>query len=127
MYTSWGNLTLKETWQMLKFWEGIITEDKATAHRLEVIKELKKAIRDYNNRSTDRRCVKGDWDGYIMLIEFPDYIETKEDAEEHFHECEELRYHWSPYDCTGQHFTSWYKLFKRNGRWMCYHSIGVDV
>ena len=33
----------------------------------------------------------------------------------------------SMYDCTGQAFTNWYKIFKRRGQFWAYHSVVFDV
>lgn len=90
----------------------------------EMLKDIKRQIRDYNKRESDRRlvCSYG-IDGYIELIELPDV----EDPVEYFEECEYLHYIPSQYDCTGQRFTEWYKIFKRNGKTMAYHCVGVDV
>lgn len=88
---------------------------------------IKRANREYTHRESDRRMIKVDMDGCILLIECPDWVETRMDAEEWFYSEEERTYIPSPYDCTGQQFTCWYKLFKRNGKWMCYHDIGIDV
>lgn len=66
-------------------------------------------------------------DGYIELIQLPEKIKEKEDADEWFLCNEYLEYIPSAYDCTGQKFTDWYKLVNRNGRWWVYHSILVDV
>ena len=96
-----------------------------------LIQQAKEEIRKRNKEAsaTDRRMIHEYeyGDGYILRIECPDYVHTKEDAEEWFHEDEEIEYHWSPYDCTGQSFTSWYKLFNVNGKWICYHSVSIDV
>ena len=95
-----------------------------------MIIEYKRAIRDFYKRQNakDRRCIDDDPYGYYtMLIEAPEHVVTRPDAEEWFHECEEMQYIPSQYDCTGQHFTLWYKLVKRRGRWYCYHRVGVDI
>lgn len=89
---------------------------------------LKRAIREYTNRPTGGvRIVKDDGiDGYIELREMPRF-DSLEEADEWFKNCYYLEYQPSPYDCTGQRFTVWYKLFQRRGRWWAYHSVGVDV
>ncbi|MBQ3552483.1 MAG: hypothetical protein IJA35_04945 [Clostridia bacterium] len=33
----------------------------------------------------------------------------------------------SMYDCTGQIFTTWYKIFKRHGQFWVYHATAMDV
>lgn len=95
-----------------------------------MIIEYKRAIRDFYKRQNarDRRCIDDDPYGYYtMLIEAPEWVATHDDAEEWFHECEEMHYIPSQYDCTGQHFTIRYKLVKRRGRWYCYHRVGIDI
>lgn len=90
--------------------------------------QVKRSIRDYFKRQkTDHWIIKGDYDGALLLIEFPEDIKTESDAEEYFLHNEYLSCRPSQYDCTGDKFTAWYKLFKRRGKWMCYHSIGIDV
>lgn len=99
--------------------------------RDEMIIEYKRAIRAFYKRQEqkDRRCVYEDpaYGYYTMLIEFPDWIHSREVAEEWFHGEEEMHCAPSMYDCTGQHFTIRYKLVERRGRWYCYHHIGIDI
>ena len=66
-------------------------------------------------------------DGFIELVEMPGHIRTESEAERFFKDHLYLHYHPRDYDCTGQSFTGWYKLFKRNGKWFAYHSVNVDV
>lgn len=66
-------------------------------------------------------------DGYIEMIEFPEIFDSHDDADEFFRDFLYREYHPSAYDCTGQAFTNWYKLFFRRGRWCAYHSIAFDV
>lgn len=99
---------------------------KPNSDRLpELKREIRRYLREHND--SDRRLVKGDWDSYVLLITLPDFIATAEDADEWFMDREYIERYYTYYDCTGKPFTSWYKLFKRNGRWMAYHSVGVDV
>ena len=98
--------------------------------------KIKKEIRDYyKEREKDRKewFIKDDWiDGSIVLVELPseinsvkiDYFEL---AEEYFKAYEYRECRPSMYDCTGQVFTSWYKIIKRNNKFYAYHSIGFDV
>lgn len=104
--------------------------DKDVTSVLDKIVEKKREIRKYHKSTEkkDRHLVKDKGiDGYIELIELPDYIESREEAKEYFESEEELRCLPSAYDCTGQLFTGWYKIFKRRGKWMAYHSICCDV
>lgn len=94
----------------------------------EKIAEQKREIRKFYKRGNDRRLVKDNGiDGYVLLIELPETLENKRDAEEYFEKNEEICAVPSMYDCTGQAFTSWFKVFKRRDRFMAYHSICFDV
>ena len=89
--------------------------------------ELKRDIRRFH-KDGERKGWKGTlvkdygMDGYITLYELPDV----EDPVEYFKENEEIHYRPSMYDCTGQAFTGWYKIFKRHGKNMVYHRICFD-
>ena len=99
------------------------------------VNKIKKEIRDYYKREKDRK----EWfikdygiDGGIVLIELPSEInsvkiDSFELAEEYFKAYEYRRYRPSMYDCTGQSFTIWYKIIKRNNKFYAYHHIGFDV
>lgn len=89
---------------------------------------LKCTIRAYTNRAGEpRRIVKDDGaDGYIELIEMPAF-EDAPAAEEFFNDRYFMESPHSAYDCTGQCFTSWYKLFERRGHWWAYHRVCVDI
>ena len=92
------------------------------------IQELKRELREYSHRKSDRKYfAESDYGYYKLLIELPEYIKTYEDADEYFKEEEYMTCRPSQYDCTGQHFTLRYKIFKRNGRFMAYHECGIDV
>jgi hypothetical protein len=87
--------------------------------------ELKRSIRAYQHdtEANKRTLVKDEgMDGYIELFEMPDVS----DAEGWFNDVERLEYVPSQYDCTGQAFTIWHKIFRRNGKLMCYHRVGYD-
>lgn len=90
-------------------------------------KNLKKSIRDYNKRTSDRHVIKQDFDYSVWVIDLPEEITSKEAAEDYFKEHEYIERYYTYYDCTGRPFTSWYRVFERNGRWIAYHSIGIDV
>lgn len=97
-------------------------------NRNENIIDLKRTIREYAHRKSDRKYfAESDYGYYKLLIELPEYIKTYEDADEYFKEEEFMTCRPSQYDCTGQHFTLRYKIFKRNGRFMAYHECGMDV
>ena len=98
------------------------------------IKKIKKEIRDYLKEEDKRkeRFIRDDGiDGSIVLIELPSEInsvkiDSFELAEEYFKAYEYRTYRPSMYDCTGQVFTSWYKIIKRNNKFYVYHCISFD-
>lgn len=92
------------------------------------IRELKENIRSYLHRPIRGGAVVKDYgDGSaIILQELPETIQTPEEADEYFRENLYMECRPSMYDCTGQLFTHWYKIFRRRGRFMVYHSVGCD-
>ena len=50
-----------------------------------------------------------------------------DDAETEFRCNHRREYVPSPYDCTGQAFTEWHRIFRINGKYVLYHSVGFDV
>lgn len=99
------------------------------------INKIKKEIRDYYKMEDEHkeRLIKDNgMDGYIVLIELPSEInsvkiDSFELADEYFKAYEYRRCRPSMYDCTGQSFTNWYKIIKRNNKFYAYHSIGFDM
>lgn len=131
-----GYEILRDTIKLLK--EKNVDSDRIMNH----VVELKRNIRQYANRNVnsfnigngvmcERRIVKDNGiDGFVELISFPeafDTIDGEDGAEEFFKTFFEIHARPSMYDCTGQAFTSWYKLFERNGRIYAYHCVGFDV
>lgn len=116
-----------------------------TEGRRERVIELKRNLRQYAHRDTHtvdvgmgflckRRIISDDYDGYIELVSIPEVFDTLDDdadgnpgARTFFKEFLEIHARPSMYDCTGQAFTCWYKLFKRRGQFWVYHSVGLDV
>lgn len=98
--------------------------------------EIKKEIRDYYKEREEERkewLIKDDGiDGGIVLFELPSEInsikiDSFELAEEYFKAYEYRKCRPSMYDCTGDSYTSWYKIIKRNNKFYAYHYIGFDV
>ena len=122
---------LKVAYEELAFWkkESGLRNNPFINER--IIKKLKEGIRDYFKRSNQNtvNLVKWDSDGDCMIIreDLPGKIRMKEAAEDWFlyHKYREATP--SPYDCTGQLFTAWYKIFKRNEKYVVYHCICRDV
>ena len=118
---------LKIAYEILNVYKEIPVCEKSE-NLMKRIAEQKREIRRFHKKSTDRRIVK-DYgiDGYVLLIELPEKLENVQEAEEYFEECETISAAPSMFDCTGQAFTSWFKVFRRRGRFFAYHSIGFDV
>ncbi len=91
--------------------------------------DLKREMRAFFHRPvSERRIIQDDGiDGYTGLLPLPEYIETMDEAVSYFEDYEYRHYYPSAYDCTGQAFTSWYKIFVRGGRFWAYHRVSVDV
>lgn len=103
--------------------EGAVSKEKVE----EVKNRYKKAIREYHKTKHsywDEVTIIKDYgiDGWIELRELPDV----DNPDEYFMDNYYFYYKPSIYDCTGQKFTSWYKIFKRNGKNMVYHRVAID-
>ena len=98
---------------------------------LEHIIRLKRDIRQYHKMMENQNPVvalNADYDGAVLLYELDVPSDwTEEDVTEWFEENEVRHCIPSQYDCTGQEFTCWFKVFKRNDKWMTYHSVAIDV
>ena len=80
-------------------------------------------------RFQNGHCVKdfGDGSAIVLLPIMGTHFDTSlDEAIRIFEDNYEMRCANSPYDCTGQMFTVWYKLVKRQGMWYAYHYIGRD-
>lgn len=115
-----------------RIWEYLVRESSnrpMSAERKERHDEIKRALRRFYHRDrSGRRLVSSnDIDSYTLLVTCPEWVKTEEDAEEWFEEEERMECIPSLYDCTGQHFSCGHKVFQRNGKWMCYHHIAVDI
>lgn len=104
-------------------------EHKASRDILVV--NIKREIRAYTHRpAEDSRIVEErGCDGYIELVQLPDELDKahKEIAADWFRTNRYLESYPTPYDCSGQKFTNWFKLFRRRGHWFAYHSVSIDV
>ena len=89
---------------------------------------IKKAIREYRDRPADSgRVVSSDFDSMVVVIQLPKHLQTAEAADAYFMDHYYREAYPSMYDCTGQIFTTWYKIFKRRGLFWAYHSTAMDV
>ena len=92
-------------------------------------KELIVALKQYvrkctNNEESLRVTVRDDGDTYL----YKEVLESDnmKDAENEFQYYHKRTYVDRGYDCTGQWFTSWHKIFRINGNYVLYHSIACD-
>lgn len=91
---------------------------------------LKRNLRQYAHRELgfERQIVRDyGMDGFISLERLPDDIKDLEEARQFFDEFMTYTYIPSAYDCTGQWFTTWFKVFERRGHFYAYHRVCVDV
>lgn len=99
---------------------------------------LKRELRKWAHRETavdvgmgfmvERHLVKDDGiDGYVELVSIPSVFDTAQVADEFFKDFLYMSCRPSMFDCTGQAFTSWYKLFERRGQFYAYHRVSFDV
>ena len=128
----------KRGYEFLNFLNELVKTGESTGAINDLILETKRGLRAYANRDTtvdvgmgfmvERRVVKDDGiDGFVELVSIPEVFDTEADAEEFFKDFLEIHARPSMFDCTGQAFTSWYKLFKRAGQFWAYHRVGFDV
>lgn len=117
-------------YELIKLVEERFNEpDGKTLARKERIDNLKRELRKWSHRKPEERRIVKDYgiDGFVELRPLDYDFDSTEEAEEYFREYLFLRCRPSMYDCTGQWFTEWFKVFKRHDRWWVYHSIGIDV
>ena len=100
----------------------------------ERLADMKRELRAYNKRRDAKLSERGTIvrefgiDGFIVKFPLPARLTSFEAADEYFMETEYMECRPSMYDCTGQLFTSWYKIFRKpDGRFWCYHHISRDV
>ena len=104
-------------------------EHKASRDILVV--NIKREIRAYTHRPPEDSHIVEErgCDGYIELVQLPDELDKahEEIAADWFRANRYLEFYPTPYDCSGQKFTNWFKLFRRRGHWFAYHSVSIDV
>lgn len=121
------------TYSDLHFYEWMLCEGIQPKSSREAVEnriiEMKRYIRKHNRPDDSGRVIVKDdgIDGYIVKFPFPESIKTREDAVEYFEEYERIHFYPTPWDCSGQAFTGWYKIFKKpDGRFWAYHAIRID-
>ena len=121
------------TYSDLHFYEWMLHELKKQPNsKPEIVEakiiDMKRQLRANSKRTDEHQTVRDDGiDGFIAKFPLPEHIQTRSEAIEYFHENEYIPMIPSAFDCTGQRFTAWYKVFqKSDGRFWAYHSIGFD-
>ena len=121
------------TYSDLHFYEQMLSKlKKLTGSKPEIIAakivDMKRKLRANSKRVDDCQTVYDNgFDVFIAKFPLPEYIETRQDADEYFREYEYIHMAPSAYDCTGQRFTAWYKIFQKpDGRFWAYHCIELD-
>lgn len=110
--------------QYLRHLQTYVHGIKNTEH----FKQLKRAIRKYENNPIDeKRVIDESFDAVTLVYPLPDFLDSFDEADEYFRTDEFIEAPCCAWDCTGKQFTAWYKIFKRAGRFWCYHRICVDV
>lgn len=102
-------------------------ENKAASQ--EFIIQKKREVREFLNRKTSAEKIvhSSDYGYWVELAELPEDITDMETAEEYFNCYMRREYVPSQYDCTGQIFTRWHKVFIRRGRYHVYHGLAMDI
>lgn len=108
----------------------ILTELKDVKDVPEAFVALKRRIRKLNKEAVDyldgNRIIKEyGIDGYVYREVLK--ATSMEKAEDEFEDYHRRTYIPSIYDCTGQAFTEWHKIFVIRGKYVLYHSVGFDV
>ena len=121
-------MTLKDRYIAIRFMEQAIKDAPAGTgeHVVEYLAEKKREVRKLSRRP-GRRIFHATWDAFTEIVPLPEWISSREEAEEYIHDEIRIPYVYGPYDCTGQLFTYWTHAAYLGGRWVCYHRITADV
>ena len=92
------------------------------------IKHIKRTVREYRDRPRSQaQIVENLGDYMVVVLPLPATLKGKDDADAYFLNNYYQEAYPSAYDCTGQIFTSWYKIFERRGQFWAYHATAMDV
>jgi hypothetical protein len=135
MFKPTDNESLRSAYEFLRLCENTNKEFHNDSMD-EYIKEMKREIRQYTHKANgartidgytiESRLIKSDWESYIELIKLPDTVKNDLDAEWFFDSLLKIEYKYRDYDCTGQLFTAWWKVFKKGERFYVYHAVDCD-
>lgn len=123
--------SLRAAYSFVRTLREVTVPVENVARRDRHIADVKREIRGFTHRAASHSHIVEErgCDGYIELVQLPEELDTanKVDAAEWFRANRYLEYFPTPYDCSGQKFTNWFKLFRRQGHWFAYHSVSLDV
>ena len=125
-----NNQDLRFAYEMLRLLSDKTVKVDNPEKLAQCVVDTKRAVRQYTRREVDydRRIIKDDgMGGYVALERLPADIRDEDEANFFFEQFMSCKYRPSPYDCTGQAMTNWFKVFPRNGRFYAYHSVSFDV
>lgn len=136
MFNIKDNTTFRMGYEMIAVLEANDHNNPNMKNNL--IPQLKKQLRHYAHRDNmedvgmgfmvERHIIKEyGIDGYIELVSIPAVFETMGEADEFFKDFIYRHAYTSVHDCTGQAFTSWYRLIIRRGQFYAYHRVVLDV
>lgn len=122
---------LKNAYILLNCFRRHVKENASNSKARYVLFQIKRAIRSFHKKEKaerEMRLVKSyGIDGFIMLTELPDFLQSVEEAREYFEKEKMLVCKPSAHDCTGQSFTVGYKIVERQGKFWAFHHVGHDV
>lgn len=126
---------LRKAYEALNFLRSVYDslrgqyEYKELATMRNLITRQKTAIRTYTHRHTPEYplCIRCDSDSCMLLDKLPDSIGTEAEARTHFVHNFYIPRPCYAYDCTGQAFTTRYKVFRRHNAWYAYHFMSRNV
>lgn len=124
MFTIRDRKDLRAAYEYLKIAEELEASEEKKA---EIKRGIRKYIREESKKPYTHIVKDSGMDGYIVLMELPDFLKERREAEDFFEEKFVMYTSTSLYGCTGQAFTSGYKVFNRRGRFYAYHYVGFDV
>lgn len=115
-------------WFLLKHIDPALCDDPAKAFNaiLNIKSEIREHYKNENRKDPVSIIDSNDYGYYTELIKLPEFIKTENEADYYF------KYHYyseyipSQYDCTGQHFTIWYKIVKRSYGYVVFNHVGID-
>lgn len=123
--------SLRAAYSFVRTLREVTVPVENVARRDRHIADVKREIREFTHRpAPDSRIIEEHGiNGYIELVRLPDELDdlNEDDAAEWFQANRYYEFRPTPYDCSGQRFTNWYKLHRRCGHWFAYHSVSFDV